>query len=438
MTSSLFSHSGASEPLAARMRPRSLAEVLGQDHLLAPGSPLRTLIEKPSVANSSIILWGPPGTGKTSLANLVASETSAGFQQISAISAGVKEIREAIEQAAINRDCHGKRSVLFIDEVHRFSKSQQDALLPAVEDGTILLIAATTENPSFSVIAPLISRSLVFAVRSLTDSDIHDLVNRALKSRVGLDDKYELEPLAINAITKLSGGDARRALTILEACASVAAGNSRNIITVEDVSESVATNVVRYDQNGTEHYDVISAFIKSVRGSDVDAALHYLARMIEAGEDPRFIARRLMILASEDIGLADNAMLPLATATAQSVNLVGMPEARLMLAHATIALSLSPKSNSVYNAISKALDDVRAGSIGKVPAPLRDSALSQKSDGSQSNQYIYPHDLPEGIANQQYLPNELTDREYYIPSNRGGEHGLSNLLAKLRSLLGRK
>ena len=434
----LFDSGESMAPLAARMRPDSLDEVVGQKHLLNPHSPLRRLLESPDLSTASIILWGPPGTGKTTLAGLVAKAGRANFIELSAITSGVKDVREAIETAKQNRDYHNRQTVLFIDEVHRFNKGQQDALLPAVERGWVTLIAATTENPSFSVVAPLLSRSLIFSVTSLTESDISDLLDHAISSTKGLSSSVSLQSQARENLIRMAGGDARRALTMLEACAARALGEKRSEITIEDLAEVSAQNVVRYDKDGTEHYDVISAFIKSVRGSDVDAALHYLARMIEAGEDPRFIARRLMILASEDVGLADNSLLPLATAAAQTVALIGMPEARITLAHATIALALAPKSNSAYLAIDAAISDVRAGNIGRVPPALRDSYYSRTSDASVQENYIYPHDVPEGIVAQQYLPEELADRRYYLPTERGAEKSLAGLLDRILSLLGRK
>ncbi|MBU6347860.1 MAG: replication-associated recombination protein A [Actinomycetales bacterium] len=420
------------------MRPTSLAEVVGQQHLLRPNSPLRRLLESPDRTATSILLWGPPGTGKTTLAGLVAKADGANFIELSAISSGVKDVRDAIDQAKHDRDYYGTPTVLFIDEVHRFSKTQQDALLPAVENGWVTLIAATTENPSFSVVAPLLSRSLVFSVTGLTDSEISEVMNRAIQSDRGLNGAVTLTPEAEANIIRMSGADARRALTILDACAGHVTGAGRSEISIDDVAEVSAQNVIRYDKDGTEHYDVISAFIKSVRGSDPDAAIHYLARMLDAGEDPRFIARRLMILASEDIGLADNSMLPLATAAAQTVALIGMPEARISLAQATIALALAPKSNSAYLAINAAITDVQNRAIGKVPPALRDSFYSKVSDGNLTDNYLYPHDLAEGIARQQYLPLELQDSRYYQPTSRGAESQLRTVWEKIQEILGRK
>lgn len=435
---SLFSAGEPTAPLAARMRPDSLDEVVGQQHLLGSHSPLRRLLEHPESTGTSVILWGPPGTGKTTLAGLVAKAGGASFIELSAITAGIKEIREAIDKAKTDRNFTGSTTVLFIDEVHRFSKTQQDALLPAVENGWITLIAATTENPSFSVVAPLLSRSLVFAVTGLADSDVLQLLDRALASDKGFSGALTLSELARDNIVRLAGGDARRALTILEACAAKALGEQRVEILPEDVASASAQNIVRYDKDGTQHYDVISAFIKSVRGSDVDAALHYLARMLEAGEDPRFIARRLMILASEDVGLADNSLLPLASAAAQTVALIGMPEARITLAHVTIAIALAPKSNSAYLAINAALADVQSGNIGEVPSALRGSHYSKLAESGQIEPYLYPHDLDSGIATAQYLPEAISQRRYYHPTKRGDETRLSTVWQKIRTILGRK
>ena len=355
------------------MRPRTLDEVVGQTHLLGPGAPLRRLVEGGSP--SSMLLYGPPGTGKTTLATLVAGATGRRFAQLSALSAGVKEVRAVIADAAAALRRTGEQTVLFIDEVHRFSKTQQDSLLGAVENRTVILIAATTENPFFSVVSPLLSRSLVLQLQPLTEDDIGDLLDRAVRDERGLAGRFVLDPAARSHMLALAGGDARRALTALEAAADSiedAGEDGEPVIDLTAVERAVNRAAVRYDRDGDQHYDVTSAFIKSIRGSDVDAALHYLARMIEAGEDPRFIARRLMIHASEDVGMADPSALPTCVAAAQVVQLVGLPEARIALAQATIHLATAPKSNAVVMSIDAAIADVRAGRIGSVPPPLRD------------------------------------------------------------------
>ncbi|MER6024265.1 replication-associated recombination protein A, partial [Streptomyces anulatus] len=364
----------SSSPLAVRMRPRVLDEVVGQQHLLKPGSPLRRLVEGSGgpAGASSVILWGPPGTGKTTLAYVVSKATNKRFVELSAITAGVKEVRAVIESARRATGGFGKETVLFLDEIHRFSKAQQDSLLPAVENRWVTLIAATTENPYFSIISPLLSRSLLLTLESLTDDDLRDLLRRALTDERGLGGAVTLPEDAEVHLLRIAGGDARRALTALEAAAGAAIATGEAEITLETLETTVDRAAVKYDRDGDQHYDVASALIKSIRGSDVDAALHYLARMIEAGEDPRFIARRLMISASEDIGLADPTALPTAVAAAQAVAMIGFPEAALTLSHATIALALAPKSNAATLAISAAQDDVRRGLAGPVPAHLRD------------------------------------------------------------------
>ncbi|MEO7121644.1 MAG: replication-associated recombination protein A, partial [Lacisediminihabitans sp.] len=365
-------------PLAVRMRPRSLDEVAGQRHLLTPGSPLVNLASDKSgeQGSVSVILWGPPGTGKTTLAQAIANSSGRKFVELSAVNAGVKDVREVMEAAMSSRDLYGVSTVLFLDEIHRFSKAQQDALLPGVENGWVILVAATTENPSFSVISPLLSRSLLLTLEALSDEDLGVLIDRAVADPRGLDNKVVLDPQARAAIIRLASGDARRALTALEAAALSAASTSTDgqpIVLAETVSLAVDRALLRYDRNGDEHYDVISAFIKSVRGSDVDAALHYLARMIEAGEDPRFIARRIIVSASEDIGMADPQALVIAVAAADAVQLIGMPEGRIPLAEAVVYLATAPKSNASYMGIDGALSDVRAGKIGRVPKHLRDA-----------------------------------------------------------------
>lgn len=438
MTDSLFDQDTGGSPLAVRMRPRTLDEFVGQRRAIAQGSPLHKLLQPGDTdTKSSVILWGPPGTGKTTLAQLIARAGSAKFMELSAINAGVKDVRDVISAAQDNKSLYGVSTVLFVDEVHRFNKTQQDALLPGVENGWVTLIAATTENPSFSVIAPLMSRSLLVTLSELDDADVSSVISKAIIDPRGLNGAVTVNEEATQMLIRLAGGDARRALTVLEAAAGVALSNSHSEINVDDISAASDHNVVRYDKAGDQHYDIISAYIKSIRGSDPDAALHYLARMLEAGEDPRFIARRLMISASEDIGLADNSMLQLAVAAAQTVALIGMPEARITLSQATIALALAPKSNSAYLAIDNAIADIRQGDIGIVPAPLRDSHYARAGDLGHGIGYEYPHDAPGGIVAAQYLPDALKTATYYRPTDRGTEAGLSALWRKIRTLLGR-
>ncbi|WP_288791770.1 replication-associated recombination protein A [uncultured Corynebacterium sp.] len=425
-----FFAAGHGAPLAARMRPQSLDEVAGQQHLLSEGKPLRRLVEGSGAA--SVILYGPPGTGKTTIASLIAKTMGQNFVGLSALSSGVKEIRAVIDAA--RRDLiSGESTVLFIDEVHRFSKTQQDALLAAVENRTVLLVAATTENPSFSVVAPLLSRSLLLKLESLSAEDLGVVIDRAIQDERGLAGSVKLADDARAQLITLAGGDARRSLTYLEAAAaSVEPGET---ITLDVVRESVNRAVVRYDRDGDQHYDVVSAFIKSIRGSDVDAALHYLARMIEAGEDPRFIARRLVIHASEDIGMADPSALQTAVAAAQAVQLIGMPEGRLTLAQATIHLATAPKSPAVIQAITRAQEDVRAGKIGPVPAHLRDGHYEGAKAMGNAVGYVYPHDDPKGVVQQQYIPDGLEDAVYYTPTDHGDERRISGFLGRLRRLV---
>ncbi|MEV1290612.1 replication-associated recombination protein A [Pseudonocardia sp. NPDC049635] len=427
-------------PLAARMRPRTLDEVVGQADLLKPGAPLRRLLDGGAAA--SVLLYGPPGTGKTTLARLMAGAGGAGpgvparhFVALSALSAGVKELRAVIEDARRRRDRSGTTTVLFIDEVHRFSRTQQDALLGAVEDRLVLLVAATTENPSFSVVSPLLSRSLVLQLRSLDEDDVRRLLRRAVTSERGLNGTVELAPEGEDALVRLAAGDGRRALTALEAAADGVLGAGGSVVDLDAVERAVTEVAVRYDRAGDQHYDVISAFIKSIRGSDPDAALHYLARMIVAGEDARFIARRLMVHASEDIGLADPTALPAATAAAQVVQLVGMPEARLALAQVTVHLATAPKSNAVITAIDAAMADVRAGKVGAVPAHLRDGHYAGAQKLGNAVGYRYPHDDPDGVLRQQYPPDDVVGTDYYTPSGRGFERTLAERVPKLRRMV---
>lgn len=425
-----FFEAGASAPLAARMRPRSLEEVAGQRHLLSEGKPLRRLIDGSGAA--SVVLYGPPGTGKTTIASLIASAMGQNFVALSALSSGVKEVRAVIDEA--RRDLiRGEKTVLFIDEVHRFSKTQQDALLAAVENRTVLLVAATTENPSFSVVAPLLSRSLLLKLESLDEADLREVLDRAMADERGFNGAFELDDAARDQLVLLAGGDARRALTYLEAAAE--AVQPGETITVETVKENVNRAVVRYDRDGDQHYDIVSAFIKSIRGSDVDAALHYLARMIEAGEDPRFIARRLVVHASEDIGMADPTALQTATAAANAVQFIGMPEGRLALAQATIHLATAPKSPSVITSIDAALADVRAGHAPPVPAHLRDGHYEGAKAMGNAVGYVYPHDDPKGVVKQQYMPDGLEDAVYYEPTDHGAERRIKDFIGRLRGLV---
>ncbi len=429
---SLAGNTHASAPLAVRMRPRALDELVGQQHLLAPGSPLRQMIDGDQPL--TILLWGPPGTGKTTIASLLSAHTNRRFVEVSAVSAGVKEVREVIAGAR-RALANGVETVLFVDEVHRFSKSQQDALLPGVENRWVSLVAATTENPHFSVISPLLSRSLLLTLQNLSDDDIEVLVDRALVDERGLAGAVTLTEEARDHLVRLAGGDGRRALTYLEAAAGAATAQDKAEIDVDDAALAVDKAAVRYDRDGDQHYDVISAFIKSIRGSDVDAALHYLARMIEAGEDPRFIARRLMIHASEDIGMADPTALPLATATAQAVAMIGFPEARIPLAQAVIHLTAAPKSNAVVVAIDRAQADVRAGKVGAVPPALRDAHYAGAKKLGHGHDYVYPHGDARGVVGQQYAPDDVDGATYYEPTEHGFESRLRERLEMIRSIL---
>jgi len=431
---SLAGNAHRSAPLAVRMRPRTLDELVGQEQLLAGGSPLRQLVEGDQPM--SLILWGPPGTGKTTIASILSLQTDRRFVEVSAVAAGVKEVRAAIDGARHELTRSGRETVLFVDEVHRFSKAQQDALLPGVENRWVTLVAATTENPFFSVISPLLSRSLLLTLEPLTDDDIRDVLASALKDEErGLASAVEVDQDALDHLVRLAGGDARRALTYLEASAGAARSKGSTTVDLATAETAVDRAAVRYDRQGDQHYDVISAFIKSVRGSDADAALHYLARMIEAGEDPRFIARRLVILASEDVGMADPTALPTAVAAAQAVQLIGLPEARLNLAQATIALAVAPKSNAVIAAIDAAQADVRAGKVGPVPSHLRDAHYPGSKNIGHGSGYKYAHDEPFGIAEQQYAPDVVADAEYYRPTALGAEAAVKERWERIRALV---
>ena len=462
--------SASRAPLAVRMRPRTIDEVLGQEHLLTPGAPLRVLAGENAgpAGPSSVILYGPPGTGKTTLAHVIARAPGRKFVELSAITAGVKDVRAVMDQALLDRDMYGTTTVLFLDEIHRFTKAQQDALLPGVENRWVILVAATTENPSFSIISPLLSRSLLLRVHSLEQSDIERLIDRALADPRGFGGAAVIDEDARAHLAAVSGGDARRSLTSLEAAAAIAFSEAEQVsvesarsaedsadptdsadqagekgpepaapvrITLAHAVEAVDRAAIRYDRSGDQHYDVVSAFIKSMRGSDADAAVHYLARMLEGGEDPRFVARRIMILASEDIGLADPQALQVATAAAQSVALVGMPEARIILSQAVIYCALAPKSNAAYNAINRAIADVRAGASGQVPVHLRDGHYAGAKQFGHGDGYIYAHDAPGHVAAQQYLPDTLRGTVYYEPTQHGFERTLTERRERIRRIL---
>lgn len=430
---SLFS---GSLPLAVSLRPTSLDQVLGQDHVLGEGSPLRVLADPHHEGpGTSVILWGPPGTGKTTLASVVARSSGRTFVELSAVSAGVKDVRDVLAKAKVEAELGGRAPVLFLDEIHRFSKAQQDALLSGVENGVVVLIAATTENPSFSVIDPLISRSLVITLTPLDESTMSELIDSALHDSRGLAGAFSVSDEARMQLVRLAGGDARKALTAVEAAASVAKAAGDTEILPEHLQHAVDRAFVRYDHDGDQHYDVISAFIKSVRGSDTDAALHYLARMIEAGEDARFIARRLIILAAEDVGLADPNALTLAVSAAEAIALIGMPEGRIPLAEATVYLALAPKSNAAYLAINEAQKDVRDGRLGEVPAHLRDAHYPGATALGHGSGYSYPHDDASGIVEQAYAPEPVEQQNYYRPTHRGFEGELQERFRHIRRIV---
>lgn len=423
-------------PLAVRMRPKNLSDVVGQEKILQPGSPLRRLIEpNEGSVPSSVFLWGPPGVGKTTLAYLIARVRERHFVELSAVNAGVKDVRAALDTARRTLASTGKETVLFIDEVHRFSKTQQDALLPAVENGWVILVAATTENPAFSVVTPLLSRSLLVTLEELDDEDILTLINRALKDERGLDGAFTIDSDALHNLVRLAGNDGRRSLTLLEAAADGARQRGSSTIVVDDISQAANGATVRYDRDGDEHYQVISAFIKSIRGSDVDATMHYLARMLEAGEDPRFIARRMMISAAEDVGMADPSALQTATAAAQAVAIVGMPEARIILAEAAVHLATAPKSNRAYMAINKAIADVKAGKNPPVPLALRNPSFRGAKEMDYGKGYAYAHDDPRGVAPMQFMPEGMEGTVYYEPTMRGYEANITNRLERIKAIL---
>ncbi|MBA3292720.1 MAG: replication-associated recombination protein A [Geodermatophilaceae bacterium] len=418
------------------MRPRSLDEVVGQEAVLGPGRPLRRLVDADE--GMSVILYGPPGTGKTTLAHVVSLATKRTFVQLSALNSGVKDVRAVIDTATKDLGLTGRRTVLFIDEVHRFSKTQQDSLLSAVENRVVSLIAATTENPYFSVVSPLLSRSIVLTLEPLGDDDVRILLRRALTDPRGYGGTLTMASDAEDHAVRIGGGDARRALTTLEAAANAARDEGLSEITLPVVERAVTRAAVRYDRDGDQHYDVASALIKSIRGSDVDAALHYLARMVEAGEDPRFIARRLVISASEDIGMADPTALPLAVAAYTAVSFIGMPEGRIPLAQAVIHLATAPKSNASYAAIGAAIEDIHKGLAGPVPFHLRDSSYQGAAKLGHGQGYAYAHEDPDGVVAQQFAPDAVDRRDYYRPTDHGAEAGMSQRLSRLRAILRRR
>jgi putative ATPase len=407
-------------PLAARLRPRSIDDVVGQDHLVGPGRPLRRLVERDAL--TSAIFWGPPGTGKTTLALAVAATTRRAFVQLSAVTAGVKDVREVIEAARLRLGTHAQGTILFLDEIHRFSKSQQDALLPAVEDGTLTLIGATTENPYFEVNAPLRSRSTLFRLEPLTREAVHSLIGRGLVA-LGVSAAEE----AVSLLIDRSAGDGRQVLTSLEVAAAIAHPHD---VDVSHVEAALGTSALRYGRD--DHYDVVSAFIKSMRGSDPQAAVYWLGRMLEAGDDARFIARRMIIFASEDVGLADPSALLVAVAAAQAVEHVGLPEAQLNLAQAAIHLATAPKSNRSALAIWNVRAEIRDGLLGEVPAHLRDGHYRGAAELGHGVGYQYPHDDPRGWVRQQYLPEGISGREWYVPSDHGNEGDVRRRIDELK------
>lgn len=414
-------------PLAERIRPKTLDEFAGQDHLVGKEKPLRVMIENDTL--SSIILWGPPGTGKTTLAKIISVQTDSDFFQLNAVSSGVKDVRRIIETARENKQ-YNKRTILFIDEIHRFNKAQQDALLSSVESGEIILIGATTENPSFEVIPALRSRTRTYILNDLSTEDLNEILNFSLEQ----DDFLKLQNIAFvdrDFLFYISGGDARTLLNVLEAAVIHEKGKEKIEITKELIENIIQKKNIFYDKAGEEHYNVISAFIKSMRGSDPDAAVYWLARMIEGGEDPLFIARRMIIFASEDIGNASPNALVLAEATFSAVDKIGMPESRIILAQCATYLASSPKSNASYAAIDKAISDVKNKELFPVPLHLRNAPTKLMKDIGYAEGYKYPHSFPNHFVDENYLPEELKNKQYYIPSESGKEKSIKTFLQNL-------
>ena len=416
-------------PLPARLRPQTFDDVIGQTHLTAPDAAFRRMVESDQLR--SVILWGPPGVGKTTLAEVIAGTTKAKFFRISAVSAGVADLRKVIEEARTLRRLNGQKSILFIDEIHRFNKAQQDAILPVVEDGTVILIGATTENPSFEVISALLSRSSVFVLNPLTDDEIRLVVERALKREF---DSSSVEPDALSAIVNLANGDARSALNMLEASIAASRGQA---VALGDVESAIQRRTMMYDKGGEMHFDLISALHKSIRGSDPDASVYWLARMLEAGEEPMYLARRLVRMSVEDIGLADPNALPLAIAAQQAMHLLGMPEGALALAEVAVYLATAPKSNRVYQAFNAAKQDVLQTRNDPVPIHLRNAPTKLMEAQGYGAGYKYAHDYEEAIVEQQNLPDRIQGRKYYEPSDRGFEGDIGRRMAAWREILAR-
>ncbi|HVE77147.1 MAG TPA: replication-associated recombination protein A [Actinomycetota bacterium] len=432
-TNALEEHFDEFAPLAARMRPQTLDDFVGQRHMVGPGSPLRSLIEADKM--TSVILWGPPGSGKTTLAHIVAKATKSRYAELSAVNATVAEVRKNIADAKDALAATGRRTLLFIDEIHRFNKGQQDALLPAVENRWVVLIGATTENPFFEVNSPLLSRSMLFRLEKLTPEDIRSIVMRTIEDEErGLGKSgIKLEEDAVGHIVQTSGGDARSALNALEVCVAAATASGSSVVTLATAEETLQRRRVVYDKKGDAHYDVISAFIKSMRGSDPDAALYWLAVMLEAGEDPRFIARRIVIFASEDVGNADPMALVVSVAAFHALEFVGLPEAHLNLAQAVTYVASAPKSNASTLAIGRAADDVKAAAALEVPVHLRGSHPHQPAKMGRGKPYLYPHDFPDAWVDQSYRPEDADHRIYYAPTDHGAEMAIKQRLDDLRS-----